>query len=320
MAGGSELVLVRGKPDSGVSPTRYAFDAPRVVHFERSGVTPLITGLAWSDGGDVVIGYGYTRSVVLEETRPQRVAAQTIFRCGVLPWNADEFIDVLVDWDEQIFARDPSVAASGAYPDLRIHYAYDALDGVRLASSTDGGHTFSEPRQFGPTFGYMPTVIARGDRVDLFHLATTSRGTELFLHQWEDFEAGGMASYRLTTATSEPVREFESASMPGANWGIRNATLLVVESNVRQVGRFGYDVTRAGDELHVVIHEDHDVRYFWIDTLGLGPNDRIQFIGGTGEREPFEPATPPPLAEGLTGPLPAPQTDHRHQLRLLRLR
>ena len=33
----------------------------------------------------------------------------------------------------------------------------------------------------------------------------------------------------------------------------------------------------------------------------------------------FQPAEPPPLAPGLTEPLPAPDPDHMHQLKMLRL-
>ena len=35
--------------------------------------------------------------------------------------------------------------------------------------------------------------------------------------------------------------------------------------------------------------------------------------------EIFTPADPPPLAPGMTEPVPAPDPDHMHQLKLLRL-
>ena len=95
---------------------------------------------------------------------------------------------------------------------------------------------------------------------------------------------------------------------------------LLLDAEVTQVGNFGYDVARAGDELHVVVHEDHERRVIVLDLVDIPPGARPQFLGGRGESPTFEPATPPALLEGLTGPLPAPQADHRHQLRLLRLR
>jgi len=41
--------------------------------------------------------------------------------------------------------------------------------------------------------------------------------------------------------------------------------------------------------------------------------------GAPGAAGDFQPAEPPPLAPGLTEPVPAPDPDHMHQLKILRL-
>jgi len=188
---------------------------------------------------------------------------------------------------------------------------------VQLAASGDGGRTFAEPTQHGPPNAYMPTVMASGSRVDLFYLATGSNGTELLLDQWRDFESGVMNTYRLTTAIRKDVREYETPWYPGAEISISNGSFLVVESDTTQVGNFGYDVARAGNELHVIVDEHRDLRAFSLRIVGVPAGQRPRFIGGRGE---IEPAPPPELLEGLTGPLPDPVAGHSHQLRLLRIR
>ena len=54
----------------------------------------------------------------------------------------------------------------------------------------------------------------------------------------------------------------------------------------------------------------------------LGPPialEDVAIAAGDARSEEFVPAEPPPLAPGLTEPLPEPNPDHMHQLRLLRL-
>ncbi len=326
LAGGSELVVMRGTPDATAadgSPTHFAFGAPDILHIDDTQVVPLITGLAWSDGGDLVVGYGFTRAVVLDAPGgrvPQFVSSQTIFRCGVLPWNGEEWIDSLVDWSEQLFSRDPSVAVTGSYPDMRILYAYEGTGAVMVAESRDGGRNFLEPTRHGPPTAYMPTVMASGPRVDLFYLATGQNGTELFLKQWRDYANGAPETYRLTTAVRVGIREYKTPWLPGNEISLSVGSVLIVEADVTQVGNFGYDVARAGDELHVVVDEHRDHRVVSLGIVDVPPGRRVNFIGVSDSRPDFEPATPPMLAEGLTDPVPAPVADHRHQLRLLRLR
>ncbi len=323
--GGSELVVVRGVPSETApdgSPTRFEFSAPESIHLQDSRVIPLITGLAWSDGGDLVVGYGYTRFVVTiinPQISVRPIESQSIFRCAVLPWNSGTWDDTLVDWETQIISRDPSVSAVGSYPDLRILYAYESRDGVMLSASRNGGQTFSEPTRHGPSNAYMPTVIARGSRVDLFYLATGSNGTELMLEQWRDFENGSAQTYRLTTAVRKDIREYKTKLSPGGATSISNGNFLILEADTTQIGNFGYDVARAGDELHVIVDEHRDLRVLSLGIVDVPAGQNPVFIGARGDA-PFEPATPPTLHEGLTGPLPQPVAAHAHQLRLLRLR
>ena len=83
-------------------------------------------------------------------------------------------------------------------------------------------------------------------------------------------------------------------------------------------GQLFDDVARAGDELHVVVHERRDLRSISIGIVDVPEGQRPTFIGIRGS--PFAPAPPPQLREGLTGAVPEPNAAHRHQLRLLRLR
>ena len=78
----------------------------------------------------------------------------------------------------------------------------------------------------------------------------------------------------------------------------------------------GYDAVLDGEEIVVVYDEvTFDGYEYWpvIDIGAPAP------AAGAGAAEDFVPADPPPLAPGLTEPVPVPDPLHRHQLRLLRL-
>ncbi|MCK6459241.1 MAG: hypothetical protein L6Q95_05030, partial [Planctomycetes bacterium] len=82
--GGAELMLVEGSPsafDGSGSPTRFAFGAPKVLYATSGDVAPVIMGLAWSPGGDLVLGYGFTSFSWNEATMETTVTTQ--FRCAV---------------------------------------------------------------------------------------------------------------------------------------------------------------------------------------------------------------------------------------------
>ena len=320
-AGATDLVLVEGRPsafDGGGSPTRYEFDPAVTVHRVTGDVTPAIMGAAWSGGGDLVIGYAFSSFT----SNPDGTwTSLTENRCAVRPFGGT-LRDTLVE-EERIVGRDPSVSVSGSGDTMKILYAYEASDGVRLRSSTDAGRTFGPPLAVGNGGAWMPTVLARPQdglvRVDVLYLAAAPEGTELRVLHWDDFEDGASVDHRLTRATAVP-----SASVPGGG-RVPGASLGMVApefgSRIRQVSWAGYDAVLDGDDVVVVVNEEtFDA---WI-ACGGGwfPGDPVRnsFDGGPefGAAE-FTPADPPPPAPGLTEPAPTPDPEHMHQLTLIRL-
>ncbi len=317
--GTTDLNLVLGRPsdfDGGGSPTRYAFDPAITVRRVAGDATPLLTGLAWSGGGDLVVGYGFSTFT----SNPDRTwTSLTQNRCAVIPWEGD-LRDTLVEEDE-VVGKDPSVAVLGSGDAMRIFFAYEASDGVRLAVSGDAGRTFGPPRDTGDPSSSVPTVLARDQggeaRVDLLYMAQGAEGAEIHLVHWDDFDEGAPATYRLTTAKMVPSASTpRDRAVPGAAFGI-----LPPDYGYRttQVAWFGYDAVLDGDDVVLVYDEQtYDAMVF----LGGG-----WFEGGRGwdvglaaaPGAEFSPAEPPPLAPGLTEPVPAPDPDHMHQLKMLRL-
>ena len=56
-------MLLEGRPrpfDGGGSPTAFVFDAEQVIYRGTRDVLPVINGVAWSEGGDLVVGYGFS--------------------------------------------------------------------------------------------------------------------------------------------------------------------------------------------------------------------------------------------------------------------
>lgn len=316
-SGTTDLMLVRGAPsafDAGGSPTWYRMGAPEVVRSVRGDVTPLITGMAWSSGGDLVIGYGFTTFTV----RPERTwSNRTENHCAVIPWQG-ELRSVLVD-EEEIVGRDPSVATLGSGAGLRIFFAYESGSGVRLKVSDDAGRSFGPAIVVDDPTSAMPTVLARAQggaqRVDLLWLAHGGQGQELHLRHWDDFTTGNSSDHRLTSASvvasaSTP----RGVPVPGApvGWNVPNIGYRVTE-----VAWFGYDAVVDGNDVVVVLDEiTYDASVFLLGMRSLA------FTTGTvppNTVAQFSPALPPPLAPGLTEPMPAPVPEHMHQLRFLRL-
>ena len=312
---GTELMLLEGRPgavDEGGSPTWFSFDVPEVL-FEASGeATPLLTGASWSLGGDLVVGFAFTTF----ESHPDRTWTNTTeFWCGVRPWGG-LFTNYLVDQDIMV-GRDPSVALLGSGPELKIFYAYEGPEGIRLRVSDNAGVTFSAPEVIGNSGAHTPTVFARQGhggavRVDMVYLAYGGAGTELHLARWRNFPTPPREDFKLTTAVMVPT-----ANVPGGGgnfWSgpINNGYRLT------QVAWLGYDAVLDGDEI-VVVYDEETFDAVFI-CLG-GPSwrwsetDVVWAFSSPG----FIPADPPPLAPGMTELLPAPDPLHRHQLKLLRL-
>ncbi len=319
--GASELMLVEGQPsafDTTGSPTHFAFDAPRAIYQDARDVTPVLTGAAYSEGGDLVIGYGFS---AFEFIQPVGTEITSEFRCAVRLFG-ESWNDHLVEQDV-VVARDPSVSLIGSGTDLRIFYAYEGRTGARLRTSDTAGATWSAPIGVSDSWSFMPSVHAREQdgkmRVDILFLTWGDTGTELHLRHWDDFDSsasgGGPATnYRLTTSTMQEI--------PGGGGGgaVPPPGLVFAPPgppmSITQISWLGYDSTLDGDDIVVVFNEattDLYEIFVGTDAIALGaPED-----AGVGASAPFNPADPPPLAPGLTEPVPAPNPEHMNQLRVM---
>ena len=317
---GTELVLVEGHPvsfDAGGSPTGYDFDAPVTIHRDLLGTTPVLMGMTYSEGGDLVIGYGFTR---FERFPDATWKFTTQFRNAVRLYQ-QPLEDTLVE-ESVVVGRDPSVSVLGSGETMSIFYAHESESGIRLRSSTDAGRTFSPPVTVGGRSAHLPTVFAReqGGKtiVDLLYLVEADEGRELHLRHWDDYGATPPEDYHLTRAmrvesASAPITD----PVPGASAGVMPPQQGY---RITQIGWFGYDAVLNGDGIVVVYDEEtYDAAVFFMD-FAVGAPDFGAGSPSSNESAPFRPADPPPLAPGLTEPVPSPDDDHMHQLRVMRLR
>jgi len=307
--GGTDLILVEGRPsafDGTGSPTRYAFDAPRVLRPVAGDVSPIVFSAKYSTGGDLVVGYAFS-TMVRNEFRG--VTTTTEFRCAVRRFGETGFFDELIEVD-RIVGKDPSIALSGAGANLRILYAYEGRDGIVLRESRDAGVTWSASIPIGERTAHLPTVLVRGNTVDVLYLTHARNGLELHVQHWDDFDTSLPERFRLTEATFE-----ELPPRPGP--GIATTFAPGPGRRVTEVSWFGYDALVDGDDI-VVVYDEHTYDGY-MDILPLGLP--IGAAPGTvAEDSEFRAADPPPLAPGMTEPLPAPDPTQAHQLRLLRMR
>ncbi|MCK6479926.1 MAG: hypothetical protein L6R43_07185 [Planctomycetes bacterium] len=322
--GATDLVLVAGRPaafDGGGSPTRFAFDDPVTLRRVEGDVTPLLTGLAWSGGGDLVVGYGFTSFESLPDARWRSLTQN---RCAVLPF-AGEPRDTLVE-EEEIVGKDPSVAVTGSGDALRVFFAYEAADGVRLRVSGDAGRTFGPPVGPGDATTSFPTVLVReaggAAKVDLLFLAQGPEGSEIHLLRWEDFDgAAPPTAHRVTRASMTATADAPpDRKVPGAPL---DAILPEGGLRVTEVSWFGYDAVVDGEDVVLVYDEQTYDAWTWCgggwagERMGPAAGGGVVFLDGEGG---FVPAEPPPLAPGLRSPVPAPDPEQMHQLKLLRWR
>lgn len=316
-SGESELLLVEGRPsafDGTGSPTRFAFDPPRVLRAFPGDVSPVLMGMQFSEGGDLVLGYGFTSWETLPDGSWRTT---TQFSCAVRPFGGT-VRDVVVE-ETVLVGRDPSVALVGSGDTMRIFFAYEGREGVRLRVSDDAGRTWSAPESAGRPGAYMPTVFAQpaGEdmRVDVLYLAESGAGPELWLRHWDNFGVTAPEDHRLTESVLVETSEAGGGRTPGAMPGI-----VPPEYGYRitQIGWFGYDAVRDGDEIVVVYDEQtHDGMIFFDAPVALGvPLPAGPLDGASGD---FIPATPPPLQEGMTGAVETPDPDDMHQLVVMRL-
>lgn len=308
-----ELRLAEARPvafDLQGSPTWFQFGAAQVVATAPVDSVPLTTGIAWSDGGDLVIGHG----VSVLEPGPMWTST-THFRCAVRLYGG-ELRDRPVD-QEVLIGRDPSVAVLGQGPALRIFYAYETTTGVRLATSDDAGATFTLGAAFGGPGDHQPAVFARelagNTRVDVLYLAQGTDGTELHHTRWLDWSSPLREDYRLSTATM-----VHTPPQAGRNTSRGFTGPYDYGWRTTQISWLGYDAVQDGDELVVVFDEvTFDGAFICLGTMTAMPSGGLSSPMTTSN--PFIRANPPPLAPGMTLPVPAIDTAHAHQLRLVRI-
>jgi hypothetical protein len=310
-----ECVLVEGQPaafDLNGSPTWFTFPTQQVLGQLPANSTPLTSGIVYSSGGDLVVGYGGSR---LEEPPlrgpglPDWISIAE-FHCATRLYG-QAWQDRLVH-EERLVGVDPTVAVSGSGAGLQIYYAFEAADGIRLAHSADAGHSFALAAVFGQPGDYLPSVFCRpgpgGDRIDVLYLAPRLQGLELLGARWSAGLGSPRQELRLLAATSALV---PVGVLPGGRelpWG----------RLMTQVGWLGYDAAIAGEELVVAV--DQHTCESWTTMVWAPQRGRFEFWPQTtGLSGGFRPSEPPPLAPGLTEPLRAPLAADAHQLLLLRL-
>src|SRR5690606_4710731 len=151
----------------------------------------------------------------------------------------DRLVDV-----EEIFGMDPTVAVLGSGDSMRIYYAYEVQQGLRLAHSDDGGRTFVRGEPFGQPGDHLPAVFAReaggAVRLDVLYLASR-QGTELHHSRWLDGPGSPREDFALTRA------HLETSAQPvqGMFWAGPTVRLT-------QVSWLGFDAVLDGDSIVAV--------------------------------------------------------------------
>lgn len=317
ITGALGLRLVEGHVqavDAGGSPTWFTFDPPQTLHTVPADATPMLSGVTWSAGGDLVVGYGLS-TFGSAPNGGWRSTAE--FHCAVRPWGGT-FTRREIDREEFV-GYDPSVAVLGQGSGLRVFFAYELRDGVRLAYSDDAGQSYTRLPAFGGSGAHNPTVFARevggATVVDVLYLVQAPVGVELHHARWDDFAQGTRQDYRLTSAVMETTPAMPGRATP---WGITPPYDFGLRTT--QVGWLGYDAVLDGDELVVVYDEvTHDAAFLCMGMWTVA-NDTGVLSGTDVLSSPqFGAATPPPLAPGMTEALPPVDPAHSHQLVLVRI-
>jgi hypothetical protein len=303
-------VLVEGRPqafDAFGSPTWFGFQPPQVLYTAPIDSAPLVTGIAWSAGGDLVVGYG----VSTFEAGPIWTSTTT-FRCATRRFG-EQIVEVEVD-REQITGMDPTVAVAGQGPSLQVFYGYEASDGVRLATSGDGGRTFTRRATLGAPGDHQPTVLVRDSagvvQVDLLYLGMRDEGLELHRSHWGAWPNSPREDSELTTAST--IVTAPSSPPPGSGF-----PWLSYSMRSTQLNWLGYDAVVDGATIVIAYDEvTFDNVMVCLGSPSVVPSSTAGVPAGGGG---FQTAVPPPLAPGLTEPVRAVDPAHSHQLKLLRL-
>ncbi|MBZ0137061.1 MAG: hypothetical protein K8I27_11880 [Planctomycetes bacterium] len=310
----ARLMLVEATPtafDINNTPIDYTWSAPEILYDANGDATPVLMHAEYSTGGDLVVGYGYTRA------RPTWWEAN--YRCAVRLWGQSTFATTIVDSATRTAptSADPHVSLLGTGASMEIFFAWDRADGAHLAYSTDAGQTFATVHSIPVRGAFMPTVHARmvgaNKRVDMLYLLPTQWGLELHNAHWDDFTpAAAPTTYAITTASYTPGAPAPYSSLPPGYW-------------LRMVGWFGYDAVLKGDEVAIAVHELTVDSYEYYRRAGrfLCPLRASSGGGGGGGwggggGGGYTPPPPPKvLLPGLTDPVPTPDPNHRSLLTII---
>ena len=304
-----QLALVEGTPtgfDPNNTPTGYGWSTPYVIENTNVDCTPLISHLAYSSGGDLVIGYGYTR----QQVRPGRVELESTFKCAVREFGQLGWRNTLVDTDVRVVPSDPHVALVGSGASMEIYYAYERSDGVYLQRSTNAGWTFTTVASVQEVGASLPSIFVRDQggqkRVDLLFISQQGMGNEIHNLFWSNFTPGTPGTrFKLTQVQSIP-----GALPPMPGWPLMDATVSVPS--------LGYDAEIKGDDVAIAVHEftQQAYDYTWWPGLGIPPG-LPPAPGAPGAPIFFSSPPPVTLLPGITGSVATPNTSHRHQLKLI---
>lgn len=305
----SRLVLVEAAPtafDSNNTPTGYSWGAPVTINAPAGDVTPLLMHLEYSGGGDVVIGYGYTVSVIVGLD----MISTASFRCAVRLNGQASFSDGQLDSEESVRPVDPHVSLLGSGATMQIFYSYEKTDGIHMKYSSNAGQNWQSGAVVAAPGAMQPSALARvvggQKRVDLLYLVPVGYGMELHNLRWDDFTPGAPGvPHRLTEASAQP------GGTPPA--GCPQGLLI------RTVGNFGYDAVLNGDKVAIAVHELVTDSYSWWMPIPGMPIWRggvaVPMVGNTATGAP----TPPPavLMPGMTGAVPPADPAHRNTLSII---
>lgn len=307
-SGNATLRLVEAVPtgfDANNTPLGYTWGSPTVVHAPNADVTPLLMHLEYSQGGDLVIGYGYTMFLWQGS---QRIGSSR-FRCAVREYGMG-WRDAEIDREDRVMPTDPHVAVLGSGSTMEVFYAYEKSDGVHLKYSANAGLTWQNGAHVAIAGAMQPSVhprmVAGQKRVDLLYTAPLGWGQELHDLHWADFTPG---------ATGTPNSLTQVSASPGGTPPAGCPQGLLIHTTAW----FGYDAVIKGDQVAVVVHELNYDTYSWWGMWGA------PFMGGWAGATPmaaagasgggagsYTPAPPPPmLLPGMGGTVPAPNTSDR---------
>lgn len=296
-----QLCVVEGTPtgfDSNFTPTGYSFGAPWVVHSPTGAVVPVILDLEYSTAGDLVVGYGYNAWGM--------TSMELNFRCAT-KLATGQIFDYLIETFQQTWGCDPSVSIVGTGIGMSIFYAFELPAGIRMIELRNLGATPYVSSNAASLIGsggcYMPSVHARMQgnqlRVDLLYLEPEGLGWSLRRWNFPDWSPGSIG-------TGVQTDVFTSTSQPGGT-SIGGAPGMLVET----VGFMGYDAVTHGDDVAIALHTlTHDLYAptGWGAPGSFPPPGSPTFFSSPGT---------PTLLPGMTNPVPAPNPNHRSQLKIV---